>query len=130
MKGFIGSYAVVLIVIILILTGGLLSQQYLDRTSAQLVEELNEVKKLVEQDDWKGSKAAYERFDGHWNTVCKNWAMFTDHFEIDNIEMRLARSREFIEAEDKVNASVEFSEAIMLLEHIPERGRLTLHNIF
>ncbi len=130
MKRFIGSYVVVFIVIGLIAAGGLLSQQYLNRTSAQLVVELKEVKKLVEQDDWKGSKEAYDRFDRRWTGVRKNWAMFTDHFEIDNIEMRLARSREFIEAEDAVNASAEFGEAIMLLEHIPERGRLTLHNIF
>jgi hypothetical protein len=42
----------------------------------------------------------------------------------------LIRGRSFIEAEDVTNAVTEINEAIMLLEHIPERERLTLYNIF
>lgn len=130
MKRFIGAYAIILIVVGIIGVGGVYSQRYLERTASKLVVELKEIKKAVEQEEWKDCKKAYAGFNENWNDVRKNWAMFTDHFEIDNIEMRLARGRSFIEAEDVTNASAEFDEAIMLLEHIPERERLTLYNIF
>ncbi|HHV35420.1 MAG TPA: DUF4363 family protein [Syntrophomonadaceae bacterium] len=130
MNRIIGSYVIIIIVVGLIGFGGVYSQRYLDRSASQLVVELEEVKKAVEQERWKESRDAYAKFNKNWSKAHENWAMFTDHFELDNIEMRLTRGRSFIEAEDATNAIAEFNEAIMLLDHIPERERLTLYNIF
>ncbi|HBG22189.1 MAG: DUF4363 family protein [Syntrophaceticus sp.] len=130
MNRVIGSYVIIIIVIGLIGIGGYSIQWYLDRTASQLVVQLEGVQKSVEQEDWEGSKVAYAGFEENWNTVRKNWAMVIDHMEIDNIEDRLNRGQSYIEAEDAVNAVVEFGAAIMFLEHIPERERLTLYNIF
>ncbi|MGB4504426.1 MAG: DUF4363 family protein [Syntrophaceticus sp.] len=130
MKRIIGSYVIIIIVIGVIGIGGIYSQKYLDRSASQLVGDLEEVKKVVEQEKWKESRDAYAQVNENWGDAHKKWAMFTDHYELDNIEMRLIRGQSFIEAEDATNAVVEINEAIMLLEHIPERERLTLYNIF
>lgn len=130
MNRMIGSYLVVLIVVVLIVVGGIYSERYLHQSSTALVTELQEVKSLVEQENWDAARESFEKFMNHWDRVRRIWAMFTDHFELDNIDMRLARGKEFIRAQDTVNVSVEFGEAIKLLEHIPERESLTLHNIF
>lgn len=130
MNRIIGSYAIILIVVAIIGMGGVYSQRYLERSASQLAVELKEVKKAVEQEEWKDGREAYAEFSKNWGDAHKNWAMFTDHFELDNIEMRLTRGRSFIEVENVTNAIAEFDEAIMLLEHIPERERLTLYNIF
>ncbi|MDD2360219.1 MAG: DUF4363 family protein [Syntrophaceticus schinkii] len=130
MNRIIGSYAIILIVVVIIGIGGVYSQRYLEHSASELVVGLKEVKKAVDQEKWKESKDAYAKFNKNWSKAHKNWAMFTDHFELDNIEMRLIRGRSFIEAEDVTNAIAEFDEAIMLLEHIPDRERLTLYNIF
>lgn len=123
MNRIIGSYAVIIIVIAIIGIGGVYSHRYLESSASKMVVELEEVKKAVEQDKWKESKDAYAKFNKNWSKAHKKWAMFTDHFELDNIEMRLIRGRSFIEAEDVTNAVTEINEAIMLLEHIPERER-------
>lgn len=130
MKRIIGSYVIIIIVIGVIGIGGIYSQKYLDRSASQLVGDLEEVKKVVEQEKWKESRDAYAKVNENWDDAHKKWALFTDHYELDNIEMRLIRGQSFIEAEDATNAVVEINEAIMLLEHIPERERLTLYNIF
>ncbi len=130
MKRLLFSYVIIITVVALIGLGGAYFQSYLERTAAELTMELAKVKDRVEEGEWGESKEAFLSFNKKWKRVRNNWAMFTDHFEIDNIEMKLVRSREFIEAKDGVNAAVELSEAIMLLEHIPERERLTLQNIF
>ena len=119
MNRIIGSYAIIIIVIAIIGIGGVYSHRYLESSASKMVVELEEVKKAVEQDKWKESKDAYAKFNKNWSKAHKNWAMFTDHFELDNIEMRLIRGRSFIEAEDVTNAVTEINEAIMLLEHIP-----------
>ncbi|CEO88049.1 DUF4363 family protein [Syntrophaceticus schinkii] len=130
MKRIIGSYVIIFIVVAIIGFGGVYSHRYLDRSASKMVVELEEVKKAVEQEKWKESRDAYAKFNENWDDAHKKWAMFTDHFELDNIEMRLIRGQSFIDAEDAINAVAEINEAIMLLEHIPERERLTLYNIF
>jgi len=121
---------IIIVVVALNGLGGAYFQRYLEKTAAELSLELEKVKDKVAEGNWEESKEAFISFNKKWERVRKNWAMFTNHFEIDNIEMKLVRSQEFIEAKDRVNAAVELSEAIMLLEHIPERERLTLQNIF
>lgn len=130
MKRVFGAYMIILIVVGLIGVGGVISQRYLQRSANTLVTELKEAKALAEQNNWDDARESFDRFMKHWGLVRRNWAMFTDHFELDNIDMRLARGREFIRARDALNVSAEFGEAIKLLEHIPERERLTLQNVF
>lgn len=130
MKRLLFGYVIIFFVVALIGLGGAYFQRYLEQTANELTLELTKVKKIVKQEDWEGSIEEFNTFNEKWNKVRNNWAMFTDHFEIDNIDMKLVRSQEFIKAKDAVNAVVELSEAIMLLEHIPERERLTLQNIF
>lgn len=130
MNRLIGSHVIVIIVVVLIGFGGYYVQWYLDSTAAELVVQLEGVMESVKQEDWEGSKTAFAGFEKNWDSQRKNWALVIDHLEIDNIEDRLARGQFFVEAEDAVNAGVEFGAAIMFLEHMPERERLTLYNIF
>jgi hypothetical protein len=130
MNRLIGSHVIVIIVVALIGIGGYYMQWYLDRTASELVVQLEGVMETVKQEDWEGSNAAFAGFEENWDATRKNWALVIDHMEIDNIEDRLTRGQFFIEAEDAVNAGVEFGAAIMFLEHIPERERLTLYNVF
>jgi len=130
MNRIIGSSIIVFIVIGLIVFGGVYTQRYLDRTADQLAAQVEKIIEAAEQEKWQESREAYLRFSENWDNVRKNWAMFIDHLEIDNIEMKLTRGRSYIEAKDATNAGAEFADAIMLLEHIPERERLTLYNIF
>jgi len=130
MKRLLFGYVIIIVVVALIGLGGAYFQSYLEKSAAELSLELEKVKDKVAEGNWEESKEAFISFNKKWERVRKNWAMFTNHFEIDNIEMKLVRSLEFIEAKARVNAAVELSEAIMLLEHIPEREQLTLQNIF
>ncbi|MDD4360058.1 MAG: DUF4363 family protein [Syntrophaceticus sp.] len=130
MNRLIGSHILVIIVVVLIGFGGYYVQWYLDSTASELVVQLEGVMETVKQEDWEGSDAAYAGFEENWETTRKNWALVIDHMEIDNIQEQLSRGKFYIEAEDADSAGAEIDAAIMFLEHIPDRERLTLHNIF
>lgn len=124
-----GGYLLVLGIVLIITTGGVTAQRYLDRTAGELVAMLGEVGKAVDREDWTESERAFAAFKKRWGEVRRNWAMFTDHMELDNVEMRIARLKELLRSQDQTEARAEFSEALMLIEHIPERERLTLRNV-
>ena len=124
------GWLLVLAIAAIIATGGILTQRYLDRSSDQLATRLGRVRQAVEQRDWQGSESSFRDLEKCWHSVDKNWALFTDHLELDNLEMSLTRLQGFIEAQDEVNAMVEAGEVLSLIRHVPERERLTWRNVF
>jgi hypothetical protein len=125
-----GGWLLVLAIVVIITAGGLLTQRYLDRSAEDMASQLAKVQQAVERGDWKDGESSFTALDERWNRVSSNWALFTDHLELDNLELRLVRLHEFIQARDYVNAKAEAGEAEALLRHIPERVRLTWHNVF
>lgn len=124
------GWLLILVIMAVITTGGILSQRYLDRSADELISQLERVQQAVEQKDWMTSEAGFALLDQHWSRVHNNWALFTDHLELDNLELSLIRLQKLIETRDEVNARVEAGEAMDMIRHIPERERLTWRNIF
>jgi hypothetical protein len=124
------GWLLILAIVVMIITGGILSQRYLDRSADELASQLERVQQAVEQKDWMTSEGGFALLEERWNRVHSNWELFTDHLELDNLELSLIRLQKFIETRDEVNARVEAGEAMDLIRHIPERERLTWRNIF
>jgi len=125
-----GGYLLVFVIVVIIGVSGVLVQRYLDRTASELSAMLQEVGKALDHEDWGQSERAFSVFEQRWRVVRRNWALVVDHVEIDNVDMRLARLKELIRAREDDEARAEYSEAMMLLKHIPERERLTWRNLF
>ena len=125
-----GGWLLVLGVVIIITASGVTAQRYLDRTSGELAAQLEKVGRAMEEENWEEGQRAFIAFEKRWDEVRLKWALFTDHMELDNLEMKLARLREHLHIRDKANGRADFGEALMLLKHIPERERLTFSNIF
>lgn len=125
-----GGWLLVVSVVLIIIVSGVLTQRYLDRTSGELIDRLESIGQAVEEEDWERSQKAFISFKKDWDNTSLKWALFTDHLELDNLEMKLARLKENLHSGDKSNARADFGEALMLLKHIPDRGRLTWSNVF
>ncbi|MGI6308603.1 MAG: DUF4363 family protein [Dethiobacteria bacterium] len=125
-----GGWLLVLGVVVIITVSGVITQRYLDKTSGELITQLEKVGRAVEQENWEEGQHAFTAFIKSWDEVSQKWALFTDHMELDNLEMKLARLRENLHTRDKTNARADFGEALMLLKHIPDRERLTWSNVF
>jgi hypothetical protein len=124
------GWLLVLAIAAIVTTGGILSQRYLDRSAYDLASQLERVQQAVDHRDWRESADSFEALEKRWTRVHSNWALITDHMELDNLELSLVRLREFIESRDEVNARVEAGGAMDMIRHIPERERLTWRNIF
>jgi hypothetical protein len=124
------GWLLVLAIAAIVISGGILTQQYLDRSADELTSQLERVQQSVEQKDWMMGESAFALLDEHWNGVHSNWALVTDHQELDNLDLSLVRLQKFIETRDEVNARVEAGTALDLIRSIPERERLTWRNVF
>jgi hypothetical protein len=123
------GYLSVLVIAALIICSGIFSQNYLDRTAAELLASLQTIKNDMEHNSWEASLANCVAFNKSWQPVRENWVLFIDHNQINNIETRLARLGELLKARQQSEAAAEISEIIILLQQIPESERLTWRNI-
>jgi len=123
------GYLSVLVIIGIIITSGILLQNYLDKSANSMITALQIIKDELEQEQWPEGKNKFNSFTKQWEQVRKNWALFIDHLEIHNLEMKLARIEELLDMQEKKEILPELNEIIVLLQHIPERERLTWRNI-
>lgn len=114
----------------MIAAGGFLSQWYLARSAESLAISLEQVKIAVERQEWSTASTEFKRFYGQWQRVRRNWELFFDHMEMDNLEMRFSRTIELLAERNQTDSRVELGEAIMLVRHIPDLERPSLPNIF
>jgi len=124
------GWLLVLAIVAIVIAGGILSQQYLERSADGLTAQLERVQQSVEQKDWMMSERDFALLEERWSGVHGNWALFKDHLELDNLDLSLIRLQKFIETRDEVNARVEAGTALDLIRGIPEREQLTWRNVF
>lgn len=124
------GYFLVMAVVVIIVTVGLAAQLYLDRTADSLASALVRVGRAIARSDWPRASADFASLEAEWTKTRRNWALYIDHQEIDQVEVRLARLKELIRYHDRSGAMAEHGEALMLIRHLPERERLTWRNLF
>lgn len=126
MKKFVSA----LVILVIVLVSGVLSIRYFKSSSDQLVKSIENTSTLVSQENWSAAKTGVETIDKEWSSTEKTWALLTDHVEVDNIELSLKKSREYINTGSSSEAMAELEGLKFMVEHIYSKEQFNLKNIF
>lgn len=123
---------IMIIILIIIFSGSLYIQKFLNDTSTTLVSKLIEIKDDVEKGNIedKGAKEKSEEVYKEWEDISSKWAIIVLHDEMDLIEISLIKMRANIEMGNAEDSIQELETSIFLLEHIGEKEKTSLKNIF
>jgi len=99
-------------------------------TADQMGHEIKNLESDISGGDWDGAANTVKLMQQDWDQHKQWWAVFIDHQEIDNIDTALARATIYIKAREKALAGGELAVLKLMLEHIPEKERINLKNIF
>jgi len=99
-------------------------------TAAQMAGGIDRLEADVLNSNWTGAAKTVVEIKQDWVKHKQWWAIFIDHQEIDNIDTALARTEKFIETQERALAAGELAVLRLMLEHIPEKERVNLKNIF
>ena len=127
--------AIIIIVIIALIFGGdFLVKNHLQKTTNELVKDLENLKEKTviakESQNREEIKTEMEKVEKHWKETSKIWSMAIMHQEIDNIQEALVRAKADINEGEIEDAIPEIETAIFFAEHIKEREQVKLKNIF
>ncbi len=123
-------YVAVIVGLLLAVSVGFIAMDRLDAATNEIVAGFGELERAVDYGKWEEAGAGIGRVEKLWNKHNGWWAMVIDHQEIDNIDMALTRSKQYINEQDRAMASGELAVLKQMLEHIPEKEQVHLKNIF
>ncbi|MGE5604951.1 MAG: DUF4363 family protein [Bacteroidota bacterium] len=112
------------------IVGGYLIQSMLDRTAAQLNQELGEVELKLNAGDWDQSLLKLKTVRKNWEKVKPYWAILTNHKEMDLIEEALIKTIRAALCKSYNDAMINLGSLRDSIKHIPERERFSLVNVF
>ena len=128
------DFFIILVIIGVILGGDILVKKHLEKTTNELVENLEDLKHKTiiakQSGDRKEIKGTMDNVEKKWKKISKIWSTVVVHQEIDNIEQALIRAKANINDGELEDAIPEIETAIFFAEHINEREQLKLKNIF
>ena len=126
--------AIIISILVLIVMGNYLIDRYLKETTDELVQSLTKLKEEVintsKTGDRKSIKNHMQGIEENWNKINEVWAIFVMHQEVDNIEQALIKAKSMINEGNIEDAIPEIETAIFFVEHVEQREKLMLKNIF
>ena len=123
---------IMIIILIIIFSASLYIQNFLKDTSMPLVSKLEDIKNEVQNGNIedKEVKEKSEEVYKEWEDISEKWAIVVLHDEMDLIEMSLIKMQANVEMGNAVDSIQELETSIFLLEHIEEKEKTSLKNIF
>ena len=120
---------IIILLLIVLLTAGFGSYYYLDQSSSNLLDLVQEIEKPLSQQDWQQAEKATEVFLEKWKKQKEIWLLIIDHQEIDSIEESISKVKAYIENKNKPLAQGELVSIKQLVQHVPIKEELNLKNI-
>lgn len=112
------------------IASGVIIQSYLKSSSAKLSKELDTIEMLVLTDNIELANKMNILLKEKWERTKDMWAMFIDHYEIDNIEECMIKMDSFIEGREITPELLgELNTLKFYIDHIPKREDFNLQNI-
>lgn len=124
-----------MIIVIVIIVGNVITQNYTLESVKKLTDELEELKEdflKIEQGekDNEDAKEKMKEIKENWDTRHNNLAYYIEHDELEKVETDLTAMNSFIEQEEYVEAISELDKSVFILKHIKEKYEFNLQNIF
>jgi len=106
------------------------SIKYLNKVSQELGSLNDEIEKHIMDGNWDQAYKTTIELTNKWKDYSKKIKLFSNHQEIDNIEMELRKLPQYIKEETKDESLASAYVLKFLLYHIADLEKIKLENIF
>lgn len=119
-----------LIISVIMIISMSFSIKYLNKASQNLVRLNDEIEKNITDGNWDKAYNTTIELTDKWKDYSKKIKLFSNHQEIDNIEMELQKLPQYIKEETKDESLASAYVLKFLLNHIADLEKIKFENIF
>lgn len=128
------DWFIITAIFIIIVGGDIMMQTHLNKTADELINNLQDLKQktilVKETENRENIKKQINEIDEKWEEINKTWAEIVVHQELDNIHQSLTKAKSNIEEGGLEDAIQEIETALFFVEHVKQREKISLKNIF
>ena len=128
------DWFIITAIFIIIVGGDIMMQTHLNKTADELINNLQDLKQKTiltkETENRENIKKQINEIDEKWEEINKTWAEIVVHQELDNIHQSLTKAKSNIEEGGLEDALQEIETALFFVEHVKQREKISLKNIF
>lgn len=128
------DWFIITAIFIIIVGGDIMMQTHLNKTADELINNLRDLKQKTilakETENRENIKKQINEIDEKWEEINKTWAEIVVHQELDNIHQSLTKAKSNIEEGGLEDALQEIETALFFVEHVKQREKISLKNIF
>ena len=118
------------ILVILIIIGDIVTQNYTKKTVNYITGELESLKQsLFEKDDDKADKEI-SKIDNKWKEVHDKLAYYIEHDELEKVESNFTACKSLAKTGEYEQSISELEKTVYVLEHITDKYSFNWVNIF
>lgn len=124
---------IIFVILIIILSGAIYTYKYLDKTTGELSNNLEdlkeEIKIAMETENRDKIRGRVNDIYQKWEKTESNWAIIVLHDELDQIETSFTKMKSEIEDGELEKSLEELETSVFLVNHIKEKEKFCLKNI-
>ena len=120
-----------IVLIMIIIIGNIITQNYAEKTINTLTEELEKIRiDILDEKKEKDIDKNMEEIIEKWDKKHEKLAYFIEHNELERIEINLIGMKSYIRDMEKTEAVSKIEETKFLLENLEKKYKIHLENIF
>ena len=117
-------------IIILIIVLDIVTQNYTKNSMLEITECLSALRKDIEEDNLENAKEEIKELDQKWDNKHDKLAYYIEHDELEKVDTAIVQVKSFVENDDIPSAIAELETGKFVLEHIEQKYKFNLQNIF
>ena len=114
---------------LIVITGWLFAYAYLNNIHSALTNDFSILSKLIEAQDWESAAKQFSEINTQWEKAQSRLNLFINHQGIHDIELGMARTRQFIQKKEASFSLAEIEVLKRLVYMLKEDESIAINNI-
>lgn len=117
------------IILILFFGGALYFSHYVGVQTEGLIASINELDEVIMAKDWETGEEKLQKVKDDWNEIKGVFETLLEHYDLDSIEVSLAKIEKYMEVQDHSLAVGEITHLKFVISLIQKKESFSLSNL-
>ena len=122
--------AILMVFLVAFIIAGIVVERSMINSAREMDKILLVVERFSRQDKPGEALRKLRHFEARWSRTKNLWRLFTDHHEMDQVQLAIDRADVFLATKKIPEARSETSSLRFLITHIPEKECLNYKSVF
>lgn len=121
---------IVCIIVFAILVTDFITQNFTKESIKSIEDNLNIIKESINNNESQNLNNQIKELEDKWAQIDNKMSFYIEHNELEKVNSSLVKFKSYIELEDYQEAITELEECKYILEHIKDKQRMQIINLF